>query len=76
MISIVNGVVTSSITHDYTLVPLKTGTFTIGPFSVQAQGKTLTSKPITVEVVSAPARGQPSAPGQAFQEPAPAKISA
>lgn len=76
MISIVNGVVTSSITHVYTLVPLKTGTFTIGPFSVQAQGKTLTSKPITVEVVSAPAGGQPSAPGQALQEPAPAKISA
>ncbi|RJP27401.1 MAG: protein BatD [Candidatus Omnitrophota bacterium] len=76
MVSIINGAVTSSITHVYTLIPLKTGTFTIGPFSVQAQGKTLTSKPITVEVVSAPTGGQQSAPGQALQEPAPTKIDA
>jgi hypothetical protein len=76
MVSIVNGVVTSSITHVYTLVPLKTGTFTIGPFSVEAQGKTLTSKPITIEVVSAPSRGQQLTPGQALQEPPPSKIDA
>ena len=76
MVSIVNGVVTSSITHVYTLVPLKTGTFTIGPFSVEAQGKTLTSKPITIEVVSAPSRGQQLTPGQALQEPTPSKIDA
>ncbi len=76
MVSIVNGVATSSITHIYTLIPLKTGIFTIGPFSAEVQGKTLTSKPITIEVVSAPAGGQPSAPGQSLQEPASVKISA
>ncbi|OQB10575.1 MAG: hypothetical protein BWY16_00786 [Candidatus Omnitrophica bacterium ADurb.Bin205] len=76
MVSIVNGVVTSSITHVYTLVPLKTGTFTIGPFSVDVQGKTLTSKPITIEVVSASSGNQQSTPGQALQEPAPSKIDA
>jgi len=76
MVSIVNGVVTSEITHVYTLVPLKTGTFTIGPFSAEVQGKTLTSKSITIEVVSAPSGGQQSTPGQALQESAPSRIDA
>lgn len=76
MVSIINGVVTSSITHAYTLVPLKTGTFTLGPFSAETQGKAITSKPITVEVVSAsPAGRQPSSSGQASKEPALAKIN-
>lgn len=53
MVSIVNGVVTSAITHIYTLVPLKTGTRTIGPFSVEKQGEIYVSNPITVEVIPA-----------------------
>jgi len=52
--SIVNGRVSSSITHIYTLIPLKTGKFEIGPFSVVIDGKTFTSHAITVEVVSGP----------------------
>ncbi len=68
MVSIVNGAVTSSITHVYTLIPLKTGTCTIGPFSIDVDGKTVTSKPITVEVVSAPPAGQPPASTQPPQE--------
>lgn len=77
MVSIVNGVVTSSITHVYTLVPLKTGTFIIGPFSIEAQGKTFTSKPITVEVVSSlSARPHPYSPNQPSEEPSPSKIDA
>jgi len=75
MVSIVNGVVTSSITHIYTLIPLKTGTFTIGPFSAEVQGKTLTSKPITIEVVSAPSAGQPYSRQQTQEEPSATKIS-
>ncbi|MFA5163873.1 MAG: BatD family protein [Patescibacteria group bacterium] len=75
MVSIVNGVVTSSITHIYTLIPLKTGTFTIGPFSAEVQGRTLTSKPITVEVVSAPSGGQPYPRQQIQEEPSTTKIS-
>lgn len=75
MVSIVNGVATSSITHVYTLVPLKTGTFTIGPFSIQTQGKTLTSKPITIEVVSASSGGQASRQ-QIQEELSTTKISA
>lgn len=77
VVSIVNGVVTSSITHIYTLVPLKTGTFTIGPFSAEAQGKTLTSKPITIEVVSAsPGGQQPYSSGQSLQDASSSKIDA
>jgi len=52
--SIVNGRVSSSITHIYRLIPLKTGKFKIGPFSVVFKGKTFTSKSLTVEVVSGP----------------------
>lgn len=50
-ISVVNGKVSSSITHVYTLLPLKTGVFTIPSFSVQYGGKSYASKPITVEVI-------------------------
>jgi len=50
--SIVNGKISVSITHIYRLLPLKTGTFKIGPFSVDYDGKTLTSNFITVNVVS------------------------
>ncbi|MCM8819236.1 MAG: BatD family protein [Candidatus Omnitrophica bacterium] len=52
VVSIVNGKVSTSITHIFSLLPLKIGTFTIGPFSVELDGKNYTSKPITIEVVS------------------------
>lgn len=51
-ISIVNGKMTSSVTHLYTMVPLRTGNFQIGPFSVSFKGKTLSSMPITIKVLS------------------------
>ncbi|MFH0791345.1 MAG: BatD family protein [Candidatus Omnitrophota bacterium] len=76
MVSIVNGAVTSSITHMYTLVPLKTGTFTIGPFSVDVQGKTVISKPINIEVVSSPSGSQPFSRQQTSEESAPSKANA
>lgn len=58
--SIVNGQVSSSIIHIYTLTPLKTGKFKIGPFSVVFDSKTYTAKEMIVEVVSGPS---PPAPG-------------
>lgn len=67
MVSIVNGVVSASITHVYTLLPLKTGRFTLGPFHVQIQGKTLSSKPITIEVVSG-STGPASSPQGVMQD--------
>ncbi|MFH1856519.1 MAG: BatD family protein [Candidatus Omnitrophota bacterium] len=51
-VSIVNSKVSSSITHIYILIPLKTGVFTIPSVSVQYKGNTYTSKPITVEVAN------------------------
>ncbi len=51
-VSIVNGRVSRSVTHMYTMLPEKTGTFKIGPFSITYKGKTYTSNPVTVEVLS------------------------
>jgi hypothetical protein len=62
--SIVNGRVSTSITHIYTLIPLKTGSFEIGPFSVLIEGKTFTSQALKIEVVSGP-----SQPKTGTQEP-------
>ena len=52
--SIVNGKVASSITHIYTLLPLKAGKLEIPSFSLQYKGKTYSSKPISIEVVQGP----------------------
>jgi len=54
MMSIVNGRVSSSIAHNYQLIPLKKGTYTLGPFSVTIGGKIYTSRAITIEVVKGP----------------------
>lgn len=54
MVSIVNGNMTSAVTHTYHLLPTKTGTFTIGPFSIKIGKDTYTSEPITIEVVDSP----------------------
>ncbi len=57
-ISIVNGRVSSSITYIYSLLPQKTGTFTIDAIPVQAGGRALRTEPVTFEVLSASARPQ------------------
>ncbi|MCK5595571.1 protein BatD, partial [bacterium] len=49
--SIVNGKVSNSITHIYTLIPLRVGKFKIGPLSFKYKKKTYASKQITIEVV-------------------------
>ena len=54
--SIVNGTVSSSITHTYTLIPIQTGSFTISPISVSVDGKTFTSESLSIEVVSEPSQ--------------------
>lgn len=50
MTTIVNGRVSQSITHIYELVPVREGTFTIGPFSLDYKGKQYSTQAITVEV--------------------------
>ena len=59
--SIVNGKVSNSITYIYLLLPVKTGTFQLGPFSLEYQGAIYTSKPITLEVVEGQVSQAPQA---------------
>ena len=63
--SIVNGKVSTSITHIYTLIPLKTGSFEVGPFSVVLNGKTFTSQALRIQVLSgaAPPKRGTQGPG-------------
>jgi hypothetical protein len=48
---------TVSITHNYRLTPMNTGTFVIGPARVRANGKTFSTKPITIEVQKPTSQG-------------------
>ena len=50
-VSIVNGRASSSFAYSYILQPTKTGSFTIGPASVNVDGKTYRTKPIKITVV-------------------------
>ena len=56
--SIVNGEMTSSITHIYRLIPVKTGKYKIGPFSLDHEGNNYSSNEIVVEVLDSASRSQ------------------
>ncbi len=58
--SIVNGRMSSSITHIYSIVPLKTGKFSIKPISFEHDKKTYVSNPLTFEVLESSASPQSS----------------
>ena len=60
-VSIVNGQVNASVQHRYSLVPMRAGHFSLGPFSVEYQGKQYQTAPVSVDVGAA---NQPPAPGQ------------
>ena len=62
-VSIVNGRSSSSITHRYRLVAIKTGVVTLGPFSFSHKGNTYTSNTRQIEVVD---RGQGAQQGRAY----------
>lgn len=65
-VSFVNGQVNSSVNTTYMLSPKSLGKFTIGPFSATADGKTVQTEPISIEVVaSAPTTGGAPAPSSA-----------
>ncbi|MBU0547206.1 MAG: BatD family protein [Candidatus Omnitrophica bacterium] len=51
MMSIVNGKVSGSVTHNYVLLPAKIGTFKIGPFKFEHNGDKYTSNQLSVEVL-------------------------
>lgn len=49
--SIINGAMTQSLSYTYSLMRIKPGTYTIGPASIKVGSQTMTTKPITIEVV-------------------------
>ena len=68
-ISIVNRKTSSSITHMYTLIPLKIGTLEIPSLTAQYKGQTYTSKPISIKVIRGTVRPPPAQqPGQEVSE--------
>ncbi|MFA4993219.1 MAG: BatD family protein, partial [Candidatus Omnitrophota bacterium] len=67
MMSIVNGKVSGSITHNYALLPTKTGTFKLGPFKFEHNGDKYTSNQLSVEVL----QGQVQSPALRSSQPEP-----
>ena len=71
-VSIVNGQVNASVQHRYSLVPMRQGHFTLGPFTVEYQGKQYQTAAVDVDVGGAnpppqPGGQAPAPPGQAAQ---------
>ena len=64
-VSIVNGVVSRSVTFSYLIIPLKAGKYELGPYSVEHDGRSYSTNPLLLIVSgSAPAPAQaPAAPG-------------
>jgi tetratricopeptide (TPR) repeat protein len=52
-ISMVNGRTTASITHRFTVTATRAGTFTIGPLTLEAGGKTYAAGSVTLQAVAA-----------------------
>jgi hypothetical protein len=69
-ISIVNANISSSVQHRYSLLPLRAGHFTLGPFTVEYQGKTYQTASFNVDVTAGAQSPQGRAP-QAQAPPAP-----
>lgn len=59
----INGQVSSSVTYSYVLRAKDVGKFTIGAASIEAGGATLSSNPISIEVVKGSPRPKPQAQG-------------
>jgi hypothetical protein len=63
--NIANGSVTQTLTYSYSLLAKAEGTFTIGPASIQAGGKTISSNSLTIKVGKGGAPANPSQPANA-----------
>ncbi|MBN1526231.1 MAG: protein BatD [Candidatus Omnitrophica bacterium] len=71
MMTVINGRISTSVTHIYRLTPLRTGKFQIGPFSFTYRGNNYTSNAVSLEVVEEKAAVQPRRV-QRIEEEAPA----
>ncbi len=65
-VSIVNGQVSASVSHRFRLVAQRAGQFRLGPFRVEYQGKTYTSNPVPLRVLT---QAQASAAGGNLPRP-------
>jgi len=76
-ISIVNGQMSASVQHRYSLLPLRAGHFTLGPFPVDYQGKQYQTAALGVDVAAASQgpQGQPGAQGRAPAAPGGARAA-
>ncbi len=67
-VSIRNGQVAASVQHRYSLLPLKPGQFTLGPFPMEHQGRQYHTDPLNVTIAAAQPSpspsGRPSSPAQ------------
>ncbi|MDD5423150.1 MAG: BatD family protein [Candidatus Omnitrophica bacterium] len=52
MMTVINGQVSTAITHMYTVLPLKIGTFQLGPFSFKYKGDNYVSNTVTLEATA------------------------
>lgn len=57
-IQIINGNITSGVDYNYILIPKKTGTFEIGPATLQHKGQTISSNKITLSITPADSKPQ------------------
>ncbi|MBU4149223.1 MAG: BatD family protein [Candidatus Omnitrophica bacterium] len=65
-ISIINGHVTSTVSFNYILVPNDEGDYTLGPFTIEYNGKTYSAGPIDVKVMP---RGTAAAQAPSYSSP-------
>jgi hypothetical protein len=59
--------VTSSVVYDYTVMPLKAGTFTIPPQRIRVGGNALSTPALRLNVADSPGRSSASRPSQGAQ---------
>ncbi len=59
-LSIVNGKTSSSVTHHFTVVPRREGTFALGPITLQADGQVLQAGTATLQVAPGAAAAAPA----------------
>jgi hypothetical protein len=62
-----NFATSSSVTYDYTILPLRAGRFTIPPQTVRAGGKILRTPELALNVADAPGQPPPTRPGRSAQ---------
>jgi len=62
MMTVLNGRISTSVTHMYRIAPLKTGKFQIGPFTFDHKGTTYSSNVVFLEVVEERLQAQQGLP--------------